>query len=140
MVTTRSSSKKRDESESCSEAKPHRERIVEVKHTAGAERDHHEGQALRQSTDILQAMHALLSPRAKDSTVCPSEIARKLHNDDVSRYPDWRVLMDSVRDEVWKAVEIDQVQVTQGGKVRDLEDKDNLKGPIRVRKGPEWQD
>ena len=48
--------------------------------------------------------------------------------------------MDEVREEVWRAVERGEVEVTQRGSVRTLEEREGIKGPIRVRRGPKWKD
>lgn len=47
--------------------------------------------------------------------------------------------MDPVREIVWKEVGRERVEVTQGGVVRSLEEREGLKGPIRVRRGEKWQ-
>lgn len=73
-----------------------------------------------------------------ESTICPSQIPRALNKDSPSRYADWRALMQPIREVVWQQVEAGRVQVTQGGEVRPYEDRETLKGPIRVRKGPKW--
>ncbi|ORY24664.1 hypothetical protein BCR39DRAFT_507370 [Naematelia encephala] len=90
---------------------------------------------------IKKTMNDLLCRLTKaESTICPSQIPRSLHDSDRVTYPDWRGMMDQVRDVVWDQVREGRVQVTQGGVVRSLEEREGLKGPIRVRKGPEWDD
>ena len=90
------------------------------------------------SLEIYNTMHTLLASRSASSTICQSEIPRRLHAEHPSRYPDWRGMMDPVRDIVWDAVERGEVEVTQGGGVRTLEQRNEIKGPIRIRRGPEW--
>lgn len=48
--------------------------------------------------------------------------------------------MDPVRAVVWDDVECGYVQVTQKGEVRAWEMRNDLKGPIRVRRGPKWDE
>jgi len=91
------------------------------------------------STEVKQKMNELLSKlTSSSSTICPSQIARGLNKDDPASYPDWRAMMNPVRDIVWAEVEKGRVQVTQGGEVRELEEREGLKGPIRVRRGLKW--
>jgi len=91
------------------------------------------------STEVKQKMNELLSKlTSSSSTICPSQIARGLNKDHPARYPDWRAMMDPVRDIVWEEVKKGRVEVTQGGEVRELEEREGLKGPIRVRRGVKW--
>lgn len=91
--------------------------------------------------DIKNKMNDLLSKlTSSSSTICPSQIARGLNKDHTAKYPDWRAMMDPVRDVVWEEVRKGKVEVTQGGVSRSLEDREGLKGPIRVRRGREWGD
>lgn len=48
--------------------------------------------------------------------------------------------MDPVRDFVWDQASKGYVQVTQGGIVRSFDEREHLKGPIRVRRGPRWDE
>jgi len=90
-------------------------------------------------TEVKQKMNELLSKlTSSSSTICPSQIARGLNQDHPARYPDWRAMMDPVRNIVWEEVRKGTVEVTQGGEVRTLEERDGLKGPIRVRRGEKW--
>jgi len=90
-------------------------------------------------TEVKQKMNELLSRlTSSSSTICPSQIARGLNKDHPARYPDWRAMMDPVRDIVWGEVRKGTVEVTQGGEVRTLEEREGLKGPIRVRRGEKW--
>lgn len=48
-------------------------------------------------------------------------------------------MMEPTREIVWQKVKEGQVEVTQGGDVREYESRHELKGPIRVRRGPHWE-
>ncbi|WVF70868.1 hypothetical protein IAT40_005662 [Kwoniella sp. CBS 6097] len=95
---------------------------------------------------ILKTLHTLLSHlRSADSTICPSQIPRALHADNPADYPNWREMMDPVRDIVWDEVRLGRCIVTQGGEERGYEENmvddkpgAGIKGPIRVKKGVEW--
>ena len=67
----------------------------------------------------------LLSRRAAEATICPSEAARAVGGDD------WRDLMEPARRAARRLVAAGEVEVTQGGKVVD---PSTAKGPIRVRR------
>lgn len=98
----------------------------------------------------------LIQHRSQGSTICPSvchaiacwqltlskEIPRYLaahpaagHGTD---FRDWRRWMDAAREQVWKLVEDNVVEVTQRGVVRTVAERENLKGPLRVRRGKKW--
>ncbi|KAL7423687.1 hypothetical protein Q5752_001269 [Cryptotrichosporon argae] len=47
--------------------------------------------------------------------------------------------MDPVRDAVWDLVRERRVEVTQGGIARALDERDAIRGPIRVRRGERWE-
>lgn len=85
-------------------------------------------------------MDRLLSKLSSSSaTICPSQIPRALHKETPSTYRDWRGLMEPTREIVWEQVRSGRVQVTQAGEVREYEDRGSIKGPIRLRRGPEWE-
>ncbi|WVQ65136.1 uncharacterized protein L199_003309 [Kwoniella botswanensis] len=89
----------------------------------------------------LSTLYTLLSHlKSSESTICPSQIPRSLHDSDPSRYPDWRSLMDPVREVVWEEAREGRVEVTQKGEARRYEDKGDLRGPIRVRRGEKWDE
>ncbi|MGV3562240.1 MAG: DUF3253 domain-containing protein [Nocardioides sp.] len=67
----------------------------------------------------------LLSRRAADATICPSEAARAVGGED------WRDLMEPARRAARRLVSAGEVEITQGGKVVD---PSTAKGPIRVRR------
>ena len=90
--------------------------------------------------DVITTMDRLLSRLSSDTaTICPSQIPRLLNKESPSLYRDWRAMMGPTREVVWEQVKSGRVQVTQTGEVRDYEDRDQIKGPIRVRRGPEWE-
>lgn len=70
-------------------------------------------------------IRALLERRDPGKTICPSEAARALAGDD-----SFRPLMPLVRDAARSLVERGELEVTQSGRVIDL---DTARGPIRLR-------
>ena len=63
--------------------------------------------------------------RVRDGgTVCPSEAARAVSPEH------WRPLMGAAREAARRLVGAGEAEITQGGKVVDL---DSARGPIRVR-------
>ena len=88
--------------------------------------------------DIRSNLYRLISRTQASSTICPSQVARAMHADDPKVYPDWRALMDPVRDLVWGDVKVGKVQVTQKGEVREYAGRGDIRGPIRVKRGPKW--
>jgi hypothetical protein len=92
-------------------------------------------------SEATAKMYQLLSRLSSNSsTICPSQIARGLNQDCPARYPDWRGMMNFTRELVWAEVRKGRVEVTQGGEVRKWQDRNTLKGPIRVRRGEKWGD
>ena len=67
----------------------------------------------------------LLSQREPDKTICPSEAARSLDEEN------FRDLMPAVREAAGELVAEGAIDVTQGGEVVDLE---SARGPIRLRR------
>ena len=70
-----------------------------------------------------------LAARDVSSSICPSVAARELGGDN------WRDLMQPVRDAAQDLVHSGTVIITQGSDTVDLE---TVKGPIRIRRGPNW--
>ncbi len=68
---------------------------------------------------------ALLEQRDEGKTICPSDAARDLGGDD-----GFRPLMSVVREAARAMVARGELEVTQGGKVVDL---DSARGAIRLR-------
>lgn len=69
----------------------------------------------------------LLSERAATSTICPSDVARRVAPQE------WRPLMEPVRRAARRLVAEGRVQITQQGRVVD---PSTAKGPIRIRLTP----
>lgn len=78
---------------------------------------------------IADTIRDLLSQRDPDKTICPSEVARALRDDD------WRDLMDPVRAEAAALADVSVIDITQKG---EAVDPHNYAGPIRLRRGPKW--
>ena len=74
---------------------------------------------------LEQAILDLLASRGVDATICPSDAARAVGDDD------WRELMEPARQAAGRLVADDQVVITQGG---DVVDPATAKGPIRIRR------
>lgn len=72
-------------------------------------------------TSILE----LLAGRAATSTICPSDAARAVGDEN------WRDLMEPARRAARRLVDAGEVQITQGGSVVD---PSTARGPIRIRK------
>ena len=72
------------------------------------------------------AITDLLAQRARTSTICPSDAARLVGDDD-----SWRDLMEPARPAARRLVERGEVEITQGGRVVD---PSTAKGPIRIRR------
>jgi hypothetical protein len=71
------------------------------------------------------AILELLAARAASSTICPSDAARAVGDEN------WRDLMEPARRAARRLVDAGEVQITQGGSVVD---PSTAKGPIRIRK------
>jgi hypothetical protein len=67
----------------------------------------------------------LLSQREPDKTICPSEVARSLDEEN------FRDLMPTVREAAGDLVAEAAIDVTQGGEVVDPK---SARGPIRLRR------
>jgi len=73
---------------------------------------------------IAHTILTMVSSRAHDSSVCPSEVARAL-------WDDWRPQMEAVRQAARRLVAQGALEITQGGRVVD---PDHARGPIRLRR------
>jgi hypothetical protein len=78
---------------------------------------------------LRAAILALAQHRAPTSTICPSDAARAVGGDD------WRELTTQSRDIAIGLARAGDVQILQGGVVRDPERQ--LRGPIRIRAAKE---
>jgi hypothetical protein len=76
-------------------------------------------------TQIDRTIHGLLDQRGEGKTICPSEVARALGDEN------WRDLMDPVREAAFALADSGQLEVTQHGKAIDGR---TAKGPIRLRR------
>lgn len=88
--------------------------------------------------EIRSTILELIGHLKAESTICPSQVPRKLHDMSPKKYPDWRQMMPHVRQVVWDLVKDGQAEVTQRGEVRSWDMRNNLKGPLRVRRGPKY--
>ncbi len=75
--------------------------------------------------ELERTILELLDQRAAGATICPSDAARSVGDDD------WRELMEPSRQAAQRLVDAGDVVITQGGQVVDLA---TAKGPIRIRK------
>ena len=71
------------------------------------------------------AIATLLSARATDATICPSEAAKVVGGEE------WSELMEPARRAARRLVARGELQITQGGTVVD---PSTAKGPIRLRR------
>ncbi len=74
---------------------------------------------------LEESIRSLLSQRAPEATICPSEAARDVGGDD------WRDLMEPAREAARRLVVTEEVEITQGGTVVDGA---TATGPIRIRR------
>ena len=81
----------------------------------------------RRPVDVAleDAMLALLARRPASASICPSEVAREVGQDD------WQALMEPARAAARRLVGRGEVVITQGGRVVD---GSTARGPIRVRR------
>lgn len=71
------------------------------------------------------SLESLLDARPRSASVCPSEAARAVADDD------WNELMEPARNAARRLVAAGRAEITQGGQVID---PSRFKGPIRVRR------
>lgn len=80
----------------------------------------------RPLVDELRLQDAILElVNSRDTTVCPSEVARKVGGED------WRPLMEPTRAAARKLVEAGRIEITQHG---EAVDPAAVKGPVRLRR------
>jgi Protein of unknown function (DUF3253) len=82
--------------------------------------------------DIAQEIVRQLSRRAASSSICPSEVARALQSDEAA----WRALMPRVREVAAAMREGGRLRITYGGV--DMPDNTLHRGPIRLKRGPDF--
>ncbi len=84
------------------------------------------GASTRKATPgVAETIQALLTERAEDATICPSEVARALERPGIP----WRSLMADVRAAAARLAHEGRLSVTQGGQVVDPA---TARGPIRL--------
>ena len=76
-----------------------------------------------------RAIVSLLSERSPQKSICPSEAARRVDKEG------WRPLMESSRMAARRLAVRGVVEITQGSVPVDIS---KAKGPIRVRRGPNF--
>jgi len=79
---------------------------------------------------LENAIVEMLLARSAESSLCPSEVARRLEGEESA----WRALMEPVRRAARRLAHRGIVEITQKGKVVDPSD---FHGPVRLRRGPE---
>ena len=79
-------------------------------------------------TALEEAITDLLADRARGATICPSEAARKVGEEQDTA---WRDLMEPARRAARRLVDAGEVEITQAGHVVD---PSTAKGPIRIRR------
>ncbi|KAF2657105.1 hypothetical protein K491DRAFT_595716 [Lophiostoma macrostomum CBS 122681] len=85
---------------------------------------------------VLGHMRHLLENRDWPKTICPSEVARALSNNELTQLEaeSWRDVMDDVRRLAFDLREDGEVEVLQKGVTLDQTvTADNVHGPIRIR-------
>ena len=75
---------------------------------------------------LEEAILKLLSERAADDSICPSEAARRVGGEDA-----WRTLMEPARAAARRLVVRGAIEITQGSR---RVDPSTAKGPIRLRR------
>ncbi len=84
-----------------------------------------EGRAER----LAAAIRTLLRHRGPDKTICPSDAAR------VAGGEQWRSVMDPARAVAGELAGAGVIEVRQGGQKVEL---GQVRGPVRLARGPEW--
>lgn len=83
---------------------------------------------------IRETMLTLVQERGPQKSICPSEVARALvDNQDTDDHEQWRAQMDSVRAMAHRLAEEGRIIVTQKGETVDIR---TAKGPVRLRLCP----
>lgn len=79
---------------------------------------------------LASGITSLLDRRARNSSICPSEVARLVA---AERYESdrWRELMEPTRAAARRLVSVGEVEIIQGGRVVD---PSTARGPIRIRR------
>ena len=80
--------------------------------------------------DIAAKIVELLSQRATNASICPSDVARALAEDE----PAWRALMQPVREAAAVLALAECITITQGS--QKLSPAQIDRGAVRLRRGP----
>ena len=80
----------------------------------------------KEGNELEGAILELLKKRSRDSTICPSEVARTYFKED-----EWREKMEVVRRAARRLVDQGKIEILQKGRVVD---PSTAKGAIRVRR------
>ncbi|OMP88800.1 hypothetical protein BK809_0005521 [Diplodia seriata] len=86
---------------------------------------------------LRSRLRALLAQRQHPKTICPSELARSLSQQELADLGanEWRDLMPAIRALVFDARAVGEVEILQRGAViAQHVPADTIKGPIRIRK------
>ena len=83
---------------------------------------------------IEACLLALLAKRAPAASICPSDVARALEQNEAG----WRALMPQVRRVAARLAEEGAILITQGD--REVAPEDIDFGPVRFRRGPKFQE
>jgi len=83
--------------------------------------------------DIAGKIFDLLAKRAVTASICPSDVARALADDEAQ----WRALMPAVREAAAALAREDRIVITQRNRQVHPADVDH--GAIRLRRGPAFQ-
>ncbi len=80
----------------------------------------------KEGAELEKAILELLGTRSRDSTICPSEVARAFFKEE-----EWREKMEEVRRAARRLVDQGKVEILQKGQVVD---PSTAKGAIRLRR------
>ncbi|MGI0541865.1 DUF3253 domain-containing protein [Corynebacterium aquatimens] len=84
----------------------------------------------------------LLGDQKAESSICPSEVARRIRPaqpEESKGAEGWRDLMAPIRAVAFGLARDGVVKITQGDATVDPNhDPEELSGPIRIRRGPNW--
>lgn len=84
------------------------------------------------SEHIVATLVALLRSRDPQTSICPSDVARALSDDE----PTWRALMPAVRAVAAALADERCIVITQRDRQLTVQEMGN--GPIRLRRGPRF--
>lgn len=82
---------------------------------------------------IAEQIRLLLSRRAAEASICPSEVARAMETPSLA----WRAMMPAVRDVATEMARDGEIRITQGE--AQIDPTSPVNGAIRLRRGPNWR-